>query len=84
MLETEDVSKGSLNTLNYLRFKEFLVEMCLLTSQQANSDCQQSQLAFDLWEIIAPSVDKDLNESEDESKVQIEYQTEVTSKEVTL
>ena len=38
-LETEDTSKGIMNTLNYIKFKEFLVEMCLLTEPQANSDC---------------------------------------------
>ena len=42
-------------------------------------------MAFDLWEVIAPAVVKDLHESDDDSKVLIsEYKTEVTSKEVTL
>ena len=52
--------------INYLRFREFLVEMCLLTEQQASTDCHESQLAFDLWEVIAPKVEREMNESVDD------------------
>ena len=49
-------AKKNKNTMNYLRFKDFLVEMCLLTEQQASMNCYESQLAFDHWEMIAPKV----------------------------
>ena len=42
---------------------------------------------FELWEIVAPKVVRDLNlsaDSENEKKVEENYQTEVMSKEVTL
>lgn len=47
--------------LNYLRFKEFLIEMCFLTEAQATADTAENTLAFELWEIIAPKVDKPLD-----------------------
>lgn len=42
--------------LNYLRYKEFLVEMCFMTEQQATTDSLENNLAFELWELIAPRV----------------------------
>lgn len=32
--------------LNYLRFKEFLIEMCFMTEQQATTDTLENTLAF--------------------------------------
>lgn len=39
-LNAESNQKSAKTTLNYLRFKEFLVKMGLLTQQQANQDCE--------------------------------------------
>lgn len=44
--------------LNYLRFKEFLIEMCFLSEQQATADTAENTLAFELWELVAPKVNK--------------------------
>ena len=55
--------------MNYLRFKEFLIEMCFMTEQQATSDSNENSLAFELWELIAPKINRDLpDEVEDEDE----------------
>lgn len=79
-------NKQDRSRINYLRFKEFLVEMCLLTEQQASIDCHESQLAFDLWEVIAPKVEREMNESVDDGGAQMEqeYREEVKAKFITL
>lgn len=52
--------------LNYLRYKEFMIEMCFMTEQQASSDTLENTLAFELWELIAPRLERDhLNETQD-------------------
>ena len=78
MEQLEDPVNDTVPTdkLNYERFINLLIEMCALTDVQAQQDCPENQLAFDLWEIIAPKVDKELamsvsdveqiNEMEDE------------------
>lgn len=76
------------NQLNYLRFKEFLVEMCLMTEQQASQDCHENQLAFDLWEIIAPKVDREVHMSvantESLADIEQDYLDKVKDKMITL
>ena len=47
-------SSANDNMLNYLKFKDFLVEMCMMTEVQASADSSESQLAFEMWEMIAP------------------------------
>ena len=55
--------------LNYLRFKEFLIEMCFMTEQQAVSDSGENTLAFELWELIAPRIEREMpDEAEDEDE----------------
>jgi hypothetical protein len=52
--------------LNYLRFKEFLIEMCFMTELQATSDSSENTLAFELWELIAPKIARELPDEVDE------------------
>lgn len=62
--------------LNYLRFKEFLIEMCFMTEQQATSDTAENSLAFELWELIAPKINRELpdmspsNDDEDDEAME--------------
>jgi hypothetical protein len=67
--------------LNYLRFKEFLIEMCFMTEQQATSDTVENSLAFELWELIAPKVNREFPDMslEDEAleKLDSAYITEM-------
>ena len=67
--------------LNYLRFKEFLIEMCFMTEQQATSDTVENSLAFELWELIAPKVNREFPDMslEDEAleKIDSAYITEM-------
>ena len=63
--ETNTVSQKKITesqtaTLNYLRFKELLIEMCFMTEHQATSDSAENTLAFELWELIAPPVNRDM------------------------
>lgn len=76
--------------LNYLRFKEFLIKMCFLTEQQATADTAENTLSFELWELIAPKVTKQLDvlsaEGNEElmDKMDHEYITEVQAQEVSI
>lgn len=55
--------------LNYLQFKDFMINFGLLTREQAQTNCVENLLIFDIWEIIAPKVERDLTgiDKEDES-----------------
>ena len=76
--------------MNYLRFKELLIELCFMTEQQAVSDSTENTLAFELWEIVAPKVSRDVMLShsavdlggEDEQEKQ--YITEMQAQEVSV
>lgn len=73
--------------LNYLRFKEFLIEMCFMTEQQAVSDSGENTLAFELWELIAPRINRELpDEAEDEDeameRLDAAYITEMQAQEI--
>jgi predicted ATP-dependent protease len=64
--------------LNYLRFKEFLVEMCFMTEHQATFDTVENSLAFELWELIAPKINREIGEmSVDEEALDAAYITEM-------
>ena len=52
--------------MNYLRFKEFLIEMCFMTEQQATSDSNENTMAFELWELIAPKINRELPDEVDD------------------
>ena len=54
--------------LNYLRFKEFLIEMCFMTEQQATSDSHENTLSFELWELIAPKVSREFGDMSGEEE----------------
>ena len=45
-------------SINYLRFKEFLIEICFMSEQQATTDTIENSLAFELWELIAPKINR--------------------------
>ena len=77
--------------MNYLRYKELLIELCFMTEQQAVSDSVENTLAFELWEIVAPKLSRDAmfmrsdgggdaDGGEDESEKQ--YITEMQAQEV--
>ena len=36
-----------------------MINFGLLTSDQARTNCIENQLMFDVWEIIAPTVERD-------------------------
>ena len=66
--------------------------MCFMTEQQATSDTTENTLAFELWELVAPRINRELPEvspkdGEEEEK-QLEmldkaYITEMQAQEVT-
>lgn len=73
--------------MNYLRFKEFLIEMCFMTEQQATTDTGENTLAFELWELIAPRIDREMPgeaEDEDEAMERLDqaYITEMQAQEI--
>lgn len=57
--------------LNYLQFKDFMINFGLLTREQAHVNCIENLLIFDMWEIIAPKVERDLTgiDKEDDNVV---------------
>ena len=67
--------------INYLRFKELLIEMCFMTEQQATSDTAENSLSFEMWELIAPRVQRELPDlsvmGEDENSMDKAYVTEM-------
>ena len=38
------------------------MEMCFMTEHQATNDTSENSLAFEMWELIAPKVQRDLTE----------------------
>lgn len=86
---TQPEEAKTAKNLNYLRFKEFLVEMCFMTEQQATTDTAENALAFELWELVAPRVSRaldQLSDQEDEEeamrKIDEAYVTEVQAQQV--
>ena len=74
--------------LNYERFKNFLAEMCLLTEGEASGENAENHLIFDLWEIVAPKVDKELamsvSDAEQNTEMEDEYMEKVKQGEVKI
>ena len=59
--------------------------MGLLTQQQANQDCEQSQLAFQLWEVILSKEQVDLSNSlDDQANAESLYWSQLKDQEATL
>ena len=72
-MEVGRIKEALTAPMNYLRFKEFLIEMCFMTEAQATSDSSENTLAFELWELIAPRVNRELPpevDDEDESAME--------------
>lgn len=46
--------------LTYKQFKDFMINFGILTDIQSQSNCIENSLIFDMWEIIAPIVERDL------------------------
>ena len=59
--------------------------MCFMTEAQATSDSLENNLAFELWEIIAPKVQRDLISAVDdqlEAEQDQAYITEMQAQEI--
>ena len=62
--------------LSYIQFKDFMTKFGLLTAEQAAFNCLENMLVFDIWELIAPRLERDLtNIDADDSPLNV---TDVT------
>ena len=50
------------------------MEMCFMTEHQATNDTSENSLAFEMWELIAPKVEREMPELPEDGKEDEEEQ----------